>query len=98
MSFSRSLISVRDLVDQYGGVWFDADGVHVVTLPGGESDVADLVGGRNATVTKIGMPTSARLYSFDIEQLEAHQRNVDIDVCAVRAAVQRNADIAMAAR
>ena len=98
MSFSRSLISVRDLVDQYGGVWFDADGVHVVTLRGGESGVADLVGGRNATVTKIGMPTSARLYSFDIEQLEAHHRDVDIDACAVRAAVQRNADIAMGAR
>ena len=32
VSFSRSLISVRDLVEQYGGVWFDADGVHVVTL------------------------------------------------------------------
>ena len=62
------------------------------------SDVADLVGGRNATVTKIGMPTSARLYSFDIEQLEAHHRDVDIDACAVRAAVQRNADIAMGAR
>ena len=35
-SFSRSLISVRDLVDQYGGVWFDSDGVHVVSFDKGD--------------------------------------------------------------
>ena len=60
--------------------------------------MAELVGGKDATVTKIGVPTCARLYSFDIEQLEAHQRDVVIDARAVRAAMGRNADIAMGAR
>ena len=67
-------------------------------MRGGESGVADLVGSRDAAVTKIGSPTRARLCSFDIGQLEAHQRDVDINACAVQAAVRRNADIAMGAR
>ena len=74
-SFSRSLISVRDLVDQYGGVWFDSDGVHVVSFDKGDGQpfVA-----RGATVTRVGEPTRARLYSFDIAQLESQQHAAGI--------------------
>ena len=71
-SFPRSLISVRDLVEQYGGVWFDAAGVHVVTLE--EGSALKTLKSSGANVTRIGEPTTARLYSFDIAQLEEHQR------------------------
>ena len=43
-SFPRSLISVRDIVEKFGGVYFDGRGVHVVTLVDGVS-IGDLTGG-----------------------------------------------------
>ena len=74
-SFPRSLISVRDIVEKFGGVYFDGRGVHVVTLGDGVS-IGDLTGGDGIKcVTEIGQTTPARLYSFDIDQLEAHRQS-----------------------
>ena len=61
-SFTRSLISVRSLSDQFGGVYFDSGNVYVVTASGVSKPV----------VTSIGRSNEARLYSFDIEALEDH--------------------------
>jgi hypothetical protein len=61
MSFQRTLVIVRDLVDQYGGVFFDKSGVHVVTSCGGK-----------LFVTTIGKPTNNRLCSFGIDSLQEH--------------------------
>ena len=73
-SFPRSLISVRDIVEKFGGVYFDGRGVHVVTLVDGVS-IGDLTGGDGVkSVTEIGQTTPARLYSFDIDRLADHAR------------------------
>ena len=64
-SFDRTLVSVRDLVDKYGGVYFDNSGVHVVTT----------VGEKFITST-IGAPTPERLYSFDLQGLMQHDKKV----------------------
>ena len=61
-SFKRSLVSVADLVEQFGGLFFDAAGVHVV------SPSADGV-----VVTTVGIPTKNRLFSFNVDALSAHR-------------------------
>ena len=61
-SFKRSLVSVADLVEQFGGLFFDAAGVHVV------SPSADGV-----VVTTVGTPTKNRLFSFNVDALSAHR-------------------------
>ena len=60
-SFKRSLVSVTDLVEQFGGLYFDDQGVHVVS----KCDSGMIV-------TTIGLPTKNRLYSFNIECLKQH--------------------------
>ena len=62
-SFKRSLISVRDLVDKFDTVIFDADGVHVRTCRDGKD-----------RVTTIGRPLESRLYSFMLDRLARHDR------------------------
>ena len=58
-------MSVRDLVDQFGKVIFDADGVTVESADGGTS-------------TRIGEPTVNRLYSFDGDALSKHAAAIDV--------------------
>ena len=59
LSFTRTLVSVRDLVDQFSRVVFDNDGVTVESEDG-------------RTRTRIGEPTHNRLYSFDGDALKRH--------------------------
>ena len=66
-SFDKTLVSVTDLVEQFGRVVFDTDGVAVETK-GGES--------KESLSTYIGKPTANRLYKFDLEALERHQAKV----------------------
>ena len=67
-SFQRTLVSVSDLVEQYGRVLFDGEGVHVCT----PAEAA-----KNGYIkTKIGEPTQQRLFSFDSKQLKRHVRRV----------------------
>ena len=66
MSFQRTLVSVRDLVDQYGSVLFDRKGVHVVSKVGSEG-----------VVTTIGKPTESRLYSFVLGRMADHDQAVE---------------------
>ena len=61
-SFSRTLVSVADLVEQYGGLYFDKLGAHVVS----EDASGDTI------VTTIGTLTKSRLYSFDLASLSRH--------------------------
>ena len=61
-SFERTLVSVRDLVDLYGGVLFNSSGVHVVSESAARQTIS----------TQIGEATTARLYSFDLPALERH--------------------------
>ena len=60
-SFKRSLVSVADLVDQFGGLFFDQRGVHVVSKKAG-----------NLVSTTIGLRTPNRLFSFNIGALSKH--------------------------
>ena len=62
LSFPRSLISVMDLVEQFGEVCFNADGALLQT----ECDVGKLL------VSTIGKATEERLFSFDLEALQRH--------------------------
>jgi hypothetical protein len=64
-SFDRTLISVRDLVDKYGGVYFDDEGVHLITNLG-----EDLV------CSTIGAANDQRLYGFDLTGLQEHHDKV----------------------
>ena len=57
-SFQRTLVSVRDLVEQFGSVRFDDQGVHLVTDSGKS--------------TRIGATLPNRLYSFDLDALARH--------------------------
>ena len=63
-SFTRTLVSVRDLVEQFGPVRFDEDGVHISTSDG--------------KTAKIGRPLSSRLYSFDLKSFSRHVRGKEI--------------------
>lgn len=56
-SFTRTLVSVRDLVDLCGAVRFDKEGVHVVS---------------NNVSSKVGTALPSRLYSFDLKNLCRH--------------------------
>ena len=58
-SFTRTLVSVRDLVEQFHRVIFDADGVSVESPDGGIR-------------TLIGRPMRNRLYSYDGDALSQH--------------------------
>ena len=62
-SFTRMLVGVRDLVDQFHVIRFDRDGVHVETQDG-------------KIRTRIGRPTANRLYSFNGAALARHARAV----------------------
>ena len=64
-SFDRTLISVRDLVDKYGGVYFDEEGVHLITNIG-----EDLI------CSTIGAANAQRLYGFDVTGLQYHHDKV----------------------
>ena len=65
-SFTRTLVSVRDLVEQFHRVIFDADGVSVESPDGGIR-------------TLIGRPMRNRLYSYDGDALSRHA--VAVRVC-----------------
>ena len=60
-SFTRTLVSVADLVEQFGVVIFDEKGAHVGTNWGDE-----------AVITQIGQSTSDRLHKYDGRALERH--------------------------
>ena len=71
-SFARTLVSVRDLVEQFGTVVFDKEGVHVVSIDK-EGELRECLRSRRGSVsTTIGAPTKQRLCSFDIEALVDH--------------------------
>ena len=55
--FTRVLVSVLDLAEQFGVVTFDTKGVFVTS---------------GAVVTQIGSVTPSRLYSFDLSALQRH--------------------------
>ena len=68
-SFRRTLVSVTDLVQLFGSTTFRSDGVYVETpLPSGAT-----------FVTRIGVNTPQRLYSFDLDALERHSRRVKLE-------------------
>ena len=64
-SFSRALISVADLVDRFGGVFFDRGKVYVCT-PDGVGPIITCIGHRN----------EVRLYGFDLEALVKHEHKL----------------------
>ena len=61
-SFQRTLVSVKDLVEQFGPVLFNRDGVYLASR--GMKD--------KSFITKIGSCTPERLYSFDVSALTTH--------------------------
>ena len=60
-SFTRALISVTDLVEQFGVVMFDRTGAYLSSCRGDK-----------ALISKIGSCTGDRLYRFDQSSLERH--------------------------
>jgi hypothetical protein len=64
-SFTRTLISVGDLADQFGGVYFDSNGSHVIS----EASTGWVA-------TKIGRRNPSRLYTFDVESLIKHKEKI----------------------
>ena len=60
----------------HGGVWFDTEDDHVITLLGDQPSSIGAIVVRGAIGTKNRDPNSARSYSFGIERLEVHQRNI----------------------
>jgi hypothetical protein len=60
--FPRTLVSVSDLIEQFGSVVFDTKGVHVVSSVPDQAPVA----------TTIGCRTPSRLFSFDSPSLTRH--------------------------
>jgi hypothetical protein len=68
-SFKRTLVSVTDLVQLFGSTIFRSDGVYVETpLPSGAT-----------LVTRIGVNTPQRLYSFDLGSLERHSERIRLE-------------------
>ena len=65
-SFTRTLVSVTDLVDQFEAVRFDKSGAHVETK-GPDGRVVS---------TLIGRPTASRLFGFDDVALSRHARKI----------------------
>ena len=67
--FRRTLVSVTDLVQLFGSTLFRSDGVYVETpLPSGAT-----------LVSRIGVNTPQRLYSFDLDALERHSRRIQLE-------------------
>ena len=60
-SFTRTLVSVADLVEQFGVVMFDTSGAYLGSKYRGKT-----------LITKIGSSTPDRLYRFDQPALERH--------------------------
>ena len=60
--FPRTLVSVTDLIEQFGSVVFDTKGVHILTRVPGAGPLA----------TTIGSRTASRLFSFDAPSLTVH--------------------------
>ena len=65
-SFQRTLVSVKDLVEQFGPVLFNNDGVYLASR--GIKD--------QSFITKIGSCTPERLYTFDVSALASHNGRV----------------------
>ena len=61
-SFTRTLVSVADLVEQFGVVMFDRTGAYLSSCRG-----------REALISKIGSYTGDRLYRFDQSSLAKHR-------------------------
>ena len=68
-SFTRTLVSVTDLVDQFEAVRFDKSGAHVETK-GSDGRIVS---------TLIGRPTASRLFGFDDAALSRHARKLGGD-------------------
>ena len=66
-SFTRTLVSVRDLADKFGGVYFDSRFVYVVSKADGR-----------IISTEIGKATKSRLYRFSLPDLEKH-----VEMCSL---------------
>ena len=64
-TFTRPLISVGELTEQFGGVLFDRGHVYVVSRCG-ETTISTCIGKRN----------EARLYTFDVQALAEHQADL----------------------
>jgi hypothetical protein len=65
-SFQRTLVSVKDLVEQFGPVLFNNDGVYLASR-----GIRD-----QSFITKIGSCTPERLYTFDVSALASHNGRV----------------------
>ena len=68
--------SVRDLVDLFGGVYFNDDGVFVVPKFN-TKEMSELVASRGkGELSCVGRPTGAknRLYSLDLDKILGHMR------------------------
>jgi len=66
-SFPRTLVSVADLIEQFGSVVFDTRGVHIVSSIPDQAPVA----------TTIGCRTPSRLFSFDSPSLSRHASELE---------------------
>ena len=75
-SFERSLISVTDLIEQFGPVVFNAAGVHLATE----------LGKGEVCVTTIGHATGNRLFSIDADALQRHSQRLAQHRAALAAA------------
>ena len=65
-SFTRTLVAVSDLADQFGGVYFNSKGVYIITRKESGKRVTTCVGRRNMS----------RLYNFDIGALHDHSESL----------------------
>ena len=63
-SFHRTLVSVMDLLEQFGWVIFDEHGVSILTPSKSGPNL----------MTRIGSRTASRLFDFDIDALSEHAR------------------------
>ena len=65
-SFKRTLVSVTDIVQQFGSVLFDKDGAYLLSV--------SVLG--TPIISQIGQSTPERLYSFDGTTLTAHAKRM----------------------
>ena len=65
-SFKRTLVSVTDIVQQFGSVLFDKDGAYLLSV----STLGTPI------ISQIGQGTPERLYSFDGAALTAHAKRM----------------------
>ena len=68
LSFGRTLVSVSDLVEQFGVVAFDHEGVFVLSPSTPSSACPQL--------SRIGDKTRERLFSFDLDALGQHHTSL----------------------